>query len=89
MQITAVKSIREEKAAANDNIFHMHAPYANQPMSNYNESVVVIVPSGNYNEPRELGRYADFGIALNIVKTLDLTEYRIFSLHSGNEIHAQ
>ena len=51
-----------------------------------NEQVVVIVPSGSACEPRELGRYKNIQIAFQIVKALDLQEYRIFSLESGNEL---
>jgi hypothetical protein len=54
-----------------------------------NEQVVVIVPSGSYNEPRELGRYKNLQIAFQIVKSLDLHEYRMFSLESGNEVFVQ
>jgi hypothetical protein len=54
-----------------------------------NEQVVVIVPSGSACEPRELGRYKNLQIAFQIVKALDLQEYRIFSLESGNELFVQ
>jgi hypothetical protein len=52
-----------------------------------NEQVVVIVPSGSYNEPRELGRYKSFEIAARIIAALDLTEFRLFSLDSGEELY--
>jgi hypothetical protein len=53
------------------------------------ERVVVIIPSGSYNEPREMGRYSTFEIAMRIIAALDLHEYRIFSLESGNELFVQ
>jgi hypothetical protein len=53
------------------------------------ERVVVIVPSGNYNDPCELGRYKNIQIAFQIVKALDLCEYRLFSLDSGDELFVQ
>jgi hypothetical protein len=52
-----------------------------------NEQVVVIVPSGAACEPRELGRYSTFEIAIRIIAALDLTEFRLFSLDSGEELY--
>jgi hypothetical protein len=54
-----------------------------------NEQVVVIVPSGSACEPREMGRYKNIQIAFQIVKALDLQEYRMFSLESGEELFVQ
>jgi hypothetical protein len=50
------------------------------------EQVVVITPSGAYNEPHELGRYNSYKIAVKIVQSLSLPEYKIFSLGSGEEL---
>jgi hypothetical protein len=51
-----------------------------------NSPVIVIIPSGNYNEPRELGRYKNLSIAMKIVSSLGVPEYRVFSVDSGEEL---
>lgn len=48
--------------------------------------VVVIVPVGNYNQPQELGRYMHESIARNIVSALELPEYKMFFLDTGEEV---
>ena len=63
--------------------FSIHG--ANPPALRYRE-VVVIVPTGNYNQPQELGRYMHESIARNIVSTLALPEYKIFFLDTGEEV---
>jgi uncharacterized protein (UPF0297 family) len=51
-----------------------------------NSPVVVYFPSGNYNQPAELGRYKNEYIARTIVHTLNLPEYHVFSLETGEEL---
>lgn len=50
------------------------------------DPVVVIFPSGNYNEPKELGRYKNLSVAIKIASTFKLPEYKVFSLETGDEI---
>jgi hypothetical protein len=48
--------------------------------------VVVIVPTGNYNQPQELGRYMHESIARSILSVLNLPEYKMFFLDTGEEV---
>jgi uncharacterized protein YifN (PemK superfamily) len=48
--------------------------------------VVVIVPMGNYNQAQELGRYMHEIIARNIIRVLNLPEYKMFYLDTGEEV---
>lgn len=87
MQTTAVKSIREEHAPAND-VFLMNEPYHSA-----NDPVVVYMPVGNYNDLKEFGRFKNLGVAMAILSSFNnpddfggTPEYHIFSLETGAKI---
>lgn len=87
MQTTAVKSISEENAPAND-VFFMNAPY-----HSINDPVVVYMPVGNYNDLKEFGRFKNLSVAMSILSSFNnpddfggIKEYHIFSLETGAKI---
>ena len=48
--------------------------------------VVVIVPFGNFNDAKELGRYRNYEVAYAIITALNLPEYKMFYLDTGEEV---
>ena len=48
--------------------------------------VVVIVPFGNFNDAKELGRYRNYEVAYAIITVLNLPEYKMFYLDTGEEV---
>jgi hypothetical protein len=48
--------------------------------------VVVITPVGNFKDFAELGRYKNYEVASAIVTNLDIPEYKIFHLDTGEEV---
>jgi hypothetical protein len=76
--------IHNARTDASNDVFFINASYQKA-----SEPVVVIYPSGSYNEPVELGRYKNLNVAVKIASTFKLPEYKIFSLETGDEIHFQ
>lgn len=48
--------------------------------------VVVIIPSGSYLEPKELGRYESSVVAYKIMESFPEVEFKMFYLDDGAEV---
>lgn len=48
--------------------------------------VVVIIPSGSYLEPKELGRYESSIVAYKIMEAFPEVEFKMFYLDDGTEV---
>ena len=51
--------------------------------------VVVIIPSGVYLDPKELGRYDSSIVAYKILESFPDVEFKMFYLDTGEEVHKQ
>ena len=51
--------------------------------------VVVIIPTGSYLDPKELGRYESSTVAYKIMESFPEVEFKMFYLDTGEEVHKQ